>query len=70
MKRYTEEGSKSYVLAGKGEDGKEEWLERFSLNTLRKEIEKKSKKYSSAYSGLIVYLVDSDDNVIRTQFWL
>ena len=70
MKRYTEEGSRSYALVGKGEDNSEEWLERFSLNTLRKEIEKKAKKYVETHSDLLVYLVDAEDNVIRTQFYL
>ena len=70
MKRYSEEGSRSYALVGKGEDANEEWLERFSLNTLRKEIEKKAKKYIGTHSDLFVYLVDAEDNIIRTQFYL
>lgn len=63
-------GSKSYVLAGIRINNEEEWFERFSLQTKRSEIEKRVPRNKEDFTKFVVYLVDSEDNVLRVQYYL
>lgn len=63
-------GSKSYALVCVRSDGEEKWIERFSLQTKRSEIEKRIPRNKEDFVKIVVYLVDSEDNVLRTQYYL
>lgn len=61
---------RTFALVGVNQDGSEDWLERFDINTKRAEIEKSSRKYQNTYLKGHVYLLGAEDNIMRIQFYL